>query len=196
MKRGWLSRWLCSSAGFLTVIAGVMFVPIVINAYASPVETQATKHQAVLAASSLHYEQQSGLPNLNTLLDQENAARTNDGQPRLRANPRLTKIAGDRAQDMVNRNYYAHKNPAGQYYYDYLPAAGFNNSNFSCENLDLQFTDSTDQFISDWLGSPAHRQCMLDARITDVGYAVVANPKLAGGQMAYIVVAIHADWSQ
>lgn len=195
MKKSWFAKPLYSLTGFLLGSAGLWFLSLNIIAHASPAEPQTTPSSAVLSSSTIRFQQPEDAPDLNAIFAEANSYRVQKGLKPLRPNLELAKVANERAQDMASRNYYAHKNPEGQYYYDRLPGVGFDNKNFSCENLDLQFTVATDRYINDWLGSQkGHRECMLDSRLTDVGYAVAASQQLAGNQTAYIVVAIHGDW--
>jgi uncharacterized protein YkwD len=144
----------------------------------------------VLAAQSSNFETAGHLPNPNTLFLLGNQERFNRGLPTLRANGELEQLASQRAQDMIQRHYYGHKNPDGLFYFDYFRTDTFKNT-FNCENLNLQFTDNPEVFIQAWLESNAgHRECMLHPELTDVGYAVAELP-LSGGQIAYVVVAIH-----
>jgi uncharacterized protein YkwD len=67
---------------------------------------------------------------------------------------------------------------------------------FACENLDLSFINDPNQYVNDWKNSAkGHKECMLDSRLTDAGYAIVAfDPSdSVDGIEEYIVVAIHAE---
>lgn len=148
----------------------------------------------VKSSTSIRFTTMDGAPDPNEIFGAVNVQRTAAGLLPLRPNAELADVATMRAQDMAARNYYAHKNPDGLYYYDYFAGKKFDKNGYSCENLDLQFTILTRQFINDWLGSSkGHRECMLADNATDAGYAVVPVHRLAGGSTAYVVVAIHAQ---
>lgn len=108
----------------------------------------------------------------------------------LKEDKRLTHIAQTRANDMVNRQYYAHLNPDGKYYYDLFPEYRIK-AKYSCENLDVQFTVDEQTYIHDWLTSTrGHRECMLHKDVTSAGYAVIRFSK-PSEYPVYIVVGIH-----
>ncbi|MDO8265968.1 MAG: CAP domain-containing protein [Candidatus Saccharibacteria bacterium] len=137
----------------------------------------------------------SGLPSADTVFDLVNAQRVANNLDPLIKNPTLSKLANDRANDMVARNYYAHKNPDGYMFFDLLEQQNYQ-TGFACENLDLSFINDPNQYVTDWKNSShGHKECMLDSRLTDAGYAIVAfDPSdSVDGIQEYIVVAIHAE---
>jgi uncharacterized protein YkwD len=108
----------------------------------------------------------------------------------------LTKLVSRLvAKDMAARQYYAHKNPDGHYYYDLFPDQGIN-VDYSCENLDVVFVPDITQFIDQWMASThGHRECLTKPDLTQAGYAVTNMMFVEyGGQQvpAYLVVAIHS----
>ena len=138
---------------------------------------------------------ESGLPSADAVFDIVNANRTANNLEPLVKNVNLTKLANDRAADMVARNYYAHKNPDGYMFFDLLEQQNYQ-TGFACENLDLSFINDPNQYVNDWKNSAkGHKECMLDSRLTDAGYAIVAfDPSdSVDGIEEYIVVAIHAE---
>lgn len=148
----------------------------------------------VLAASSdIRFQEQYNAPSPNDIFRLVNEQRARQGFQPLRPNILLGSVAEQRADDMVRRNYYAHKNPDGKYYYDFLSGSGAE-SNYSCENLDLQFSMEPSRYVDDWLNSSAgHRECLLNSNVADAGYAVRIMDNLHGTQAAYIVVAVHGS---
>lgn len=153
-----------------------------------------TADNAVLSARTVRFDKVAGVSDPNEIFELVNQRRSEAGLTRLRANTKLAELARARAEDMAGRNYYAHRNPEGQYYYDLLNGTGFDKNLYSCENLDLQFTDTPGQYVADWMDSnKGHRECLLAARATDAGYASVATHQFGSDRTAYIVVAIHAQ---
>ncbi len=123
------------------------------------------------------------------ILSLVNDQRKQHNLPPLVENPRLTAIAQARADDMANNQYYAHQSPKGQYYYDLFPEHGFT-SEYSCENLDVEFTTDETVYVNDWLESnKGHKECMLNKKATQAGYAVAL---FGGSKNIYVVVAIHS----
>ncbi len=141
------------------------------------------------------FQVEEGLPDTNDILKLVNQARSNKGLEPLKANEKLAAVAQARARDMAINNYYAHKSLTGKFYYDIFDKLGFE-TDYSCENLDLAFTIESSQYINDWLNSSkGHRECLLNANVTDAGYAAIRHNDVPyNGRTApsYIVVALHA----
>ncbi len=195
MKKGFFVNSVCALVGFIFIFAMIGYGSTIISARDAPAESRKSVSGTVLSSSTVRFDQTTTGPDINLIFEEANHVRLKNGLTPLKPNLKLANIANVRAQDMAKRNYYDHKNPDGQYYYNYLPQLGFDNKNFSCENLDLQFTVLASQYVNDWLSSSkGHRECMLNAKISDAGYAVAESHQVEGGQTAYIVVAIHADW--
>ncbi len=148
-----------------------------------------------IATEPIHFETTPDSPDPNQVFDLVNKERTAQGSPALVANAKLAKVAKERAVDMAKRQYYAHKSPDGQYYYDLFPSENVN-VEYSCENLDITFVPDISQFISEWSASvKGHRECMNNPKLTQAGYAVTKMMLIEyDGQQtpAYLVVAIHA----
>lgn len=133
-------------------------------------------------------------PDPNQVFDLVNKVRVAQGSKPLVANSKLGKVASVRANDMAKRQYYAHKNPDGKYYYDFFPENSLK-TDYSCENLDIVFVPDANMFINEWLASTkGHRQCMINPDLTHAGYAVTKMMLLQydGKEVpAYLVVAVH-----
>ena len=112
------------------------------------------------------------------------------------ADEKLGLVAASRAADMAARQYYAHRNPDGKYYFDNFKAFDVR-AGYSCENLDLVFVPSQDMVINEWMGSlNGHRGCMLNTKITSAGYAAstIDLIQFDGSETkAYLIVAVHAE---
>lgn len=136
-----------------------------------------------------------GRVDANTVLQLVNEERKKHGVAALESDPALTLVAETRAKDMALNSYYAHETLEGKYFYDYFKRFGFS-TGFSCENLDLEFTDDESQYVHDWLTSiHGHKECMLNETVTKAGYATaIFSEKGENGSIAntYVVVAIHA----
>jgi uncharacterized protein YkwD len=154
--------------------------------------------QATIAQSAtvqaVHFKVIPDSPDPNQVLELVNKERAAQGSPVLIANEKLTRIAAERAADMATRQYYAHKNPDGNYYYNLFPENGVT-VDYSCENLNIVFVPDINLFINEWLASTkGHRNCMVNASLKEAGYAVTKMMLLEyGGKEvpAYVVVAIH-----
>jgi uncharacterized protein YkwD len=151
--------------------------------------------QSVQAATTVRFAVEPDSPDPNELLTLVNQQRVQQGLPVVVANEKLASVASTRAADMVLRQYYAHKDLGGKYYYDYFADHGVEVS-YSCENLDMLFVADNSQAIRDWLASnKGHRECLLNPNITTAGYAIVPTTRLNHQEnetSAYIVVVIHS----
>ena len=194
MQADWNSRHYFRCPGLMLVAATILLTFLACAADAPAKGSGTAAKGTVLSSATVRFNRIAGAPDPNDIFSMVNSHRVSAGLAPLRPNAGLGEVATRRAQDMAGRNYYAHQDPDGLYYYDYLQGADFDKDNYSCENLDLQFTLLPAQYVKDWLDSKkGHRECMLADQATDGGYAAVPAPQLSGRQTAYIVVAIHAQ---
>jgi uncharacterized protein YkwD len=112
-----------------------------------------------------------------------NQDRMQYGLPKLRADSLLSKAAQGHAEDMLRRNYFSHYSPEGRSPSDRFLAVGGRNG--AAENLlvlrdsslrgtDLNF-DRLAFFERGWMGSPGHRQVLLDRRYGRFGFGVAVS---------------------
>lgn len=136
---------------------------------------------------------QPGLPDPNAVFSKVNILRKASGLTPLSRDDRLTQLAEERALDMTQNKYYAHKGPDGQFFDAKFRQSGYD-FDYACENLDLEFTTTPDTFVQSWLTSKAgHRECLLNNRVTSAGYAVaLINPGAGEDFPCYIIVAVHS----
>ncbi len=121
-----------------------------------------------------------------------NVERKGHNLNQLKEDTRLTAIAQERVDDMIKNQYYAHLSPEGKYYYDLFPQQRIK-ANYSCENLDVEFTTDESVYVNDWLASTkGHRECMLNPDVTSAGYAVGLFGQ-SGSTKVYLVVAVHSS---
>jgi hypothetical protein len=125
-----------------------------------------------------------GIIDANALVDETNAARTQNGVAELNVSPLLTQAAQEKANDMVANNYFAHTSPSGLTPWYWFEQVGYAFS-FAGENLAVNFTDSED--VTDaWMNSPEHRANILDNDYTQIGIATAEGTY--NGQPAIYVV--------
>ena len=98
-----------------------------------------------------------------------NADRAANGLPPLRINLRLNGLAGDYAQDMINRHFFAHNNPEGQSPFDRMRARGIS-FGYAGENLAINSSVATAEQA--FMNSPGHRANILNPHYTQVGVGV------------------------
>jgi uncharacterized protein YkwD len=98
-----------------------------------------------------------------------NADRHANGLPALQVDSRLTTLAQNYAQDMINRNYFSHTNPEGQSPFDRMKQAGISYS-YAGENIamDQNVTAAEAALMSD----SGHRANILSPNYTTIGIGV------------------------
>lgn len=127
----------------------------------------------------------------NQILQLVNNERQRLRLPKLASDPRLVAVAEARAKDMTDNQYYAHINQDGKYFDDLFPSFNFK-ADYSCENLDIEFTTTESVYVNDWLESTkGHRECMLHKDTSTAGYAATVFGETQNGKI-YLVVGIHA----
>jgi len=102
-----------------------------------------------------------------TLLNQQ---RKSEGLAVLKVSPKLARAAHLKAEDMLNKDYFAHKSPDGLMGWDFINEVGYKYS-VAGENLAIGFLDSLEVHKA-WNNSPLHQRNLLDPRFTEVGVAV------------------------
>ncbi len=113
-----------------------------------------------------------------------NQDRAGAGLPALVTDPRLEKAALAKAQDMINRSYFAHYAPDGTSPWYWISQAGYSFV-YAGENLAIDFSDSS-AVNQAWLNSPLHRANIMNGRYTHVGIAVV-DGIYEGRQTTFVV---------
>jgi len=126
----------------------------------------------------------------SNLLAGTNAERTSRGLAPLAINGQLNSSAASKAADMVARDYWAHNTPDGQEPWVFFDAAGYNYQKAG-ENLAYGFGTSSET-ITGWMNSPSHRDNMLDAEYTEVGFGFLNSPNFTGTGEETIIVAHYA----
>lgn len=104
-----------------------------------------------------------------TAFDLLNADRVANHLPALKLNSQLTTLGGNYAQDMINRNFFAHNNPEGQTPFDRMTKAGISYSTAG-ENLAINTNVTTAEQA--FMNSSGHRANILSPTFTDVGVGV------------------------
>lgn len=128
-----------------------------------------------------------------SVLELMNQARVENNLPPLRVNETLFQVASDKADDMLQNNYFAHTSPKGITPWIWFEKEGYDYK-FAGENLAINFSSAEAQQKA-WMESETHRKNILDTNFSEVGIAVkkgFINGKLAtitvqefGTQLAY-----------
>jgi len=103
-----------------------------------------------------------------------NADRAKYGLPPLKLNAKLTKLAGDYAQDMINRNFFSHYNPEGQSPFDRMNQYGIR---YTMAGENLAINSSVAGAQKAFMNSAGHRANILNPNYTEVGVGVRYDSK-------------------
>src|SRR3989344_7862290 len=104
------------------------------------------------------------------LLQFTNQKRTENNLSILTLNDQLSVAAENKAQDMFEKDYWAHNSPSGTTPWEFIKGAGYNYV-FAGENLARGFKNS-DDIVNAWMASSTHRTNLLSPKYREVGFAV------------------------
>ena len=104
------------------------------------------------------------------LMNKINFERTQRFIAGLATNSKLVSAANGKSQDMLDRSYFAHIDPDGNYVWVRIEAAGFTPYLTLGENLAMGYTDA-DSVTNAWMNSPTHRTNILNTKFEDQGLA-------------------------
>jgi len=118
------------------------------------------------------------------LLRFTNLKREESGLSPLTANYQLEEAASKKADDMFEKDYWAHDAPDGTTPWVFIKGAGYEYV-YAGENLARGFVNSED-VVNAWMASPHHRENLLSENFNEVGFSVKTG-KL-GGEDTFLVV--------
>src|SRR3989344_8683734 len=118
------------------------------------------------------------------LVDLANADRSAEGLPELAIDPTLETAAQMKADDMAEREYFAHETPEGFSPWHWFGQAGYG-FRYAGENLAVYFSDST-EVEKAWMNSPLHRANILSDKYSEVGIAI-AHGRYQGNETTFVV---------
>ncbi|PKN53483.1 MAG: hypothetical protein CVU55_02350 [Deltaproteobacteria bacterium HGW-Deltaproteobacteria-13] len=101
-----------------------------------------------------------------------NNARALNGLPPLKENQFLNAIAETRAQDMLDKQYFAHVSPTGQQASDIAQEVGYHYKVIA-ENIGSGNFYTNQKIVDGWMQSPGHRANILSTEVEDIGAAVL-----------------------
>ncbi len=107
------------------------------------------------------------------IIDLVNSEREKAGLNELVENPKLSKAAGLKAQDIIGNNYFAHTSPSGidpwhwfeEVEYDYKYAG---------ENLGMDFSNALSLHKA-WMKSQTHKDNIMSDKYQEIGVAVLSG---------------------
>ncbi len=107
-----------------------------------------------------------------TLMSLINEERENRNLTRLFTHRALLTAASEKSQDMIDRDYFAHVDPDGNYVWPKIVAAGYTPYKILGENLAVDFATS-EGLVKAWIDSPTHRANLLHPDFFDQGLAAL-----------------------
>lgn len=122
------------------------------------------------------------------LLTATNSARTSSGVQALQYSEKLSAAAYYKARDMFEHQYWAHTGPDGSTPWKWLSKADYDYL-YAGENLAKNFT-TPEATATAWMGSPKHRENIVNQNYTEVGFAVM--DRTLKGEPTTIIVALFA----
>ena len=145
----------------------------------------------ILTASVTHIQNTSGSIlgyatdiSPQKLFELTNQERQNAGLQPLQYNEKLANAARKKAENMFDKDYWAHYGPSGETPWEFILGSGYQYE-FAGENLAKNFLFS-DGVVQAWMDSPTHRENIMRKEYTDVGFAVV-NGVLNGEETTLVV---------
>lgn len=122
--------------------------------------------------------------NRTDLLGATNSYRVENGLNSLVMNAQLNTASQNKAQHMIDNNYWAHVAPDGTQPWYFFDQAGYDYRSAG-ENLAYGFTTSY-ATVDAWMNSPSHRANILGDYI-DIGFGIVNGPSYQGGENTVVV---------
>jgi hypothetical protein len=104
-------------------------------------------------------------------MEMMNTDRTSLGMQTLEENEKLNEAARLKAQDMMEKDYFAHYSPEGTTPWFFFNQAEYNYK-LAGENLAIGFIDSEEVYEA-WLDSPTHKENLLNAKYSETGVAIL-----------------------
>jgi uncharacterized protein YkwD len=123
----------------------------------------------------------------NALLQDTNDQRAKEHLSPLKLDDKLSQAAFLKAQDMFQKQYWAHNAPDGTTPWRWFGDAGYNYA-YAGENLAKNFK-AANTVLAAWMASPQHKANVLNEHYSDVGFAVVDGT--LEGKNATIIVALY-----
>lgn len=102
------------------------------------------------------------------VMDRINSERTSRLLPALATNSKLIVAAAAKSNDMIERSYFAHIDPDGNYVWPRIVGAGYQPYVRLGENLAMDFVTASG-VVSAWMNSPTHRANIVNDKFEDQG---------------------------
>jgi len=127
--------------------------------------------------------------NSNYSLELVNKERGSVGIKPLNWNGDLEKAALDKAEDIFNKDYFAHTAPDGAKAWNFILTEGYSYK-YAGENLAVDFSNINDAFEG-WKNSPSHLKNIVSDKYED--YALVQKEGVLDGKNTIVFVQLFAS---
>jgi uncharacterized protein YkwD len=169
------------------IIIALIFIETQLPSESSKSENPPISPKAEIAANSVVYSASREVLTLDAIITLTNNARAQNGLPPLKENQLLDSIATSRAQDMLDKQYFAHVSPTGQQASDIAQSIGYHYK-IIAENIGSGDFYTNQKIVDGWMQSPGHRSNILSTEVEEIGAAVLKG-KMKGAD-TYITVQI------
>jgi uncharacterized YkwD family protein len=105
------------------------------------------------------------------VVDLTNKERAKYGLPALKVDPKLSKMARDKAQDMHDKNYFSHNSPTYGSPFQMMDQYGIQ-YNAAGENIAMG-QPSPQEVVNGWMNSKGHRENILNKNFNYIGVGYV-----------------------
>jgi len=116
-----------------------------------------------------------------------NSVRAANGLAALSENQLLTTIAEERAEDMLEKQYFDHISPTGEQASDLAQRLGYRYK-IVAENIASGIFMTNQKIIDGWMQSPGHRKNILSPEIREIGVSLIKGRM--SGQNTWVSVQI------
>lgn len=116
----------------------------------------------------------------------------NGGLPPLSENSLLDVIASERADDMLQKQYFAHLSPSGEGATDVAQRTGYHYKHLG-ENIAMGSFQNDEKIVIAWMQSPGHRKNILSDGCSEIGAAVKRG--MMKGDEVWVAVQIFGEQS-
>lgn len=118
------------------------------------------------------------------LIELTNQERTMRGIKPLTIDPMLYFAAKNKANDMLERDYFEHFSPIGKSPWNFIIDSGYHYK-YAGENLAMDFRTS-EGIMNAWMNSAGHKANILDENFNDIGLATLTGD-FAGHESTIVV---------
>lgn len=112
------------------------------------------------------------------VLDLVNKERAKVGASPLKLNAELSKVATEKSQDMINKNYFDHISPIYGSPFDMMKRFGISYKS-AAENIAMGQKNPS-EVMNSWMNSNGHRKNILSSSYTEIGVGIA---KASNGQL-------------